>query len=107
VAGHNPDARARQAEKQRRHAVALKAWNPSEQPDWLTKEVYREKIQPRLAGITVPVLSTTLGVSKPYAALIRAGRCRAHPRHWQALAKLVGVLPDGLLLLAASAFKQS
>jgi len=54
VAGHTPEARSKQAEKQRRHAAAVKAWNPSDQPDWLTEEVYREKIQPRLAGITVP-----------------------------------------------------
>jgi len=93
VAGHSPKARARQAEKQRQHAVALKAWNPSDRPDWLTKGVYREKIQPRLAGITVPVISSTIGVSRPYAALIRAGRCLPHPRHWQALAWLVGVSP--------------
>ncbi len=94
VAGHSPEARACQAEKQRRHAVALKAWNPSEQPNWLTKEVYREKIQPRLAGTTVPVISSTLGVSRPYAALIRAGRYLPHPRHWQILARIVGVSPD-------------
>jgi hypothetical protein len=27
----------------------------------------------------------------PYAAEIRAGRRRPHPRHWQALAKLAGI----------------
>src|SRR3989442_1135198 len=45
VAGHSPEARAKQAEKQRRHVATLKAWNPSDQPDWLTEQVYREKIQ--------------------------------------------------------------
>jgi len=70
VAGHSPEARARQAEKQRRHAVALKAWNPSDQPDWLTKKVYCKKIQPRLAGITVRSYHRPL-VSLEYAALIR------------------------------------
>jgi hypothetical protein len=30
----------------------------------------------------------------PYAAEIRAGRRRPHPRHWEALAKLAGVSPD-------------
>jgi hypothetical protein len=90
LAGHSPEARARQAEKQRRHAVELKAWNPSDKPDWLTEEFYREKIQPRLSGITVPAMSSALGLSQPYAAEIRAGRQRPHPRHWRTLAQLVG-----------------
>jgi len=94
VAGHSPKARARQAEKQRRHAAAVKASNPSDKPDWLTEEVYREKIHPRLSGITVPVLSSALGISQPYAAEIRAGRCQPHPRHWLTLARLVGVSQD-------------
>jgi hypothetical protein len=34
-----------------------------------------------------------LGVSEPYAADIRNGRHRPHPRHWEALARLAGVVP--------------
>jgi hypothetical protein len=34
---------------------------------------------------------TALGVSVTYAVALRAGRRRPHPRHWVALAKLVGV----------------
>ena len=94
VAGHSPEARAKQAEKQRRHAAVLKGWNPSDKPGWLTEEVYREKIQPRLAGITGPAISSALGISQPYAAEIRAGRCLPHPRHWRTLARIVGVSPD-------------
>jgi CRISPR-associated endonuclease Cas1 len=89
-----PEARAHQAEKQRRHAAELKAWNPSHQPQWLTEEVYRQKIQPRLSGITVPALSSALGLSGPYAAEIRAGRQQPHSRHWQTLARLVAVSSD-------------
>jgi hypothetical protein len=33
-------------------------------------------------------------ISEPYAAEIRAGRYLPHPRHWQTLARLVGVMPD-------------
>jgi hypothetical protein len=91
VAGHSPEARARQAVKQRQHAAAVKSWNPSDKPDWLTEEVFREKIQPRLADITVPVISSALSISQPYAALIRAKRYLPHSRHWLALALLVGV----------------
>jgi CRISPR-associated endonuclease Cas1 len=91
VAGHTSAARERQAKKQRQHADEIKRWNPSEQPDWLTEDFYREKIQPKLAGVTVPVIASTLGVSLPYAALIRAGRYLPHPRHWQTLTTLVGL----------------
>jgi CRISPR-associated endonuclease Cas1 len=91
VAGHSPEARAKQAEKQRRHAAAVKAWNPSDQPNWLNEETYREKIQPRLPVLTVPAIASALGVSEPYAALIRAGRYLPHQRHWLALARLVQV----------------
>jgi hypothetical protein len=42
----------------------------------------------------VSAIASALNVSLPYATQIRAGRCRPHPRHWQALAELVGVLSD-------------
>ncbi len=94
VAGHSREARARQAEKQRRHAAAKRAWRPSDQPAWLDEQTYLQKIQPRLIGITVPFIASALSISEPYAAEIRAGRCLPHPRHWQTLARLVGVSPD-------------
>jgi CRISPR-associated endonuclease Cas1 len=84
-------AQTRRAESQRRQAAALKAWNPSDKPDWLDEKTYREKIQPRLAAITVSRILSALDVSEPYATNIRAGRCVPHPRHWQKLARLVDV----------------
>jgi hypothetical protein len=89
--GHSPNARAKQAEEQRRHAAELKSWNPSDKPNWLTEEVYRDKIQPRLSNIIVSTIAATLGISEPYAAAVRAGRYLPHPRHWKPLAELAGV----------------
>ena len=40
------------------------------------EEAYLRRNQPRLAGVTISVLSSALGVSNPYAADIRAGRHR-------------------------------
>jgi len=94
VLGHSPQARARQAEKQRQHAAAKRAWEASSQPAWLDKDFYLRKIQPLLSGVTVPVLASALGISEPYAAEIRAGRYRPHRRHWLTLARLVGVESD-------------
>jgi hypothetical protein len=88
LATHSPKAEALRAETQRRHASALKAWKPSDNPDWLTEKTYREKIRPGLMRITVPTISTALGISEPYATDIRAGRRVPHPRHWLVLAKL-------------------
>jgi len=93
VVGHSPEARARQAEKKRRHDTEVKAWNPTDKPGWLTEEFYREKIQPRLASTMVPTTASTLELSVPYAAEIRAGRRLPHPRHWLKLARLLGLTP--------------
>ena len=90
VAGHSREARARQAEAQRRHAAAKRAWQASSHPVWLDKDFYLRKIQPLLSGVTVPVLASALSISEPYAAEIRAGRYLPHPRHWLTLARLVG-----------------
>jgi hypothetical protein len=62
-------------------------------PAWLNEDCYVEKIQPRLSTIKVREISEAMHVSKPYAAFIRSGRRRPHPRHWQALAKLIGLAP--------------
>ena len=88
---HSPEVRARQAAKQRQHNSAAKAWNPSNQPEWLTEEAYRERIRPRLAGIPVGTIASAIDVSQPYATHIRQGTYIPHPRHWQTLAMLVGV----------------
>jgi hypothetical protein len=50
----------------------------------------------RLKGLTtISALASTVAVSEPMPADIRAGRHCPYPRHWQALAKLVGVVGDG------------
>jgi CRISPR-associated endonuclease Cas1 len=94
LATHNPEAQARRAEAQRRQNAALRVWNPKDKPDWLNDKTYIEKIRPKLSTIIVPRIMTALGVSEPYALRIRAGRCIPHPRHWLALAHLVGVAPE-------------
>ena len=78
---------ARRADTQRSHAAAQHTWKKSEQPAWITEKKYLEQIQPRLAGVSLSVLSSTLGVSEPYAVDIRAGKRVPHRRHWQAVAR--------------------
>jgi hypothetical protein len=78
----------RMAAKQIRHAVAISNWEPESLPESLTKEYFKTIVQPRLRRICVRALAEKLGVSKPYAHLIRSGRETPHPRHWQALAEI-------------------
>jgi CRISPR-associated endonuclease Cas1 len=94
IAAQSTDAQARRAATQRRNRQAELAWKSSDQPLWLTERVYREQIQPRLAGIAAARLASALGVSTPYAVDIRAGRRRPHLRHWLRLAQLTAVVPE-------------
>jgi CRISPR-associated endonuclease Cas1 len=91
IAAQRSDAQVRRAATQRRNRQAELAWKPSDQPAWLTKLVYAERIQPQLARFSASRLAAALAVSIPYAINIRAGQRRPHPRHWQALAELVGM----------------
>jgi CRISPR-associated endonuclease Cas1 len=90
LSAHSPEALARQAESERLQAVARASWDPSSQPAWLTSELFSQKIQPLLAGVATSAIRSLIGVSRWYAGRIRAGY-RPHPRHWEALARLVRV----------------
>jgi CRISPR-associated endonuclease Cas1 len=91
VAARKPEARAKHVASRRRHAEATSEWDASMQPDWLTGQVYTEKIQPLLVRKSSSDVAKRLGVSRWYAGRIREGY-RPHPRHWLNLAQLVGIL---------------
>jgi CRISPR-associated endonuclease Cas1 len=91
VAAQSPGAQAGRSQAQRRHQAGKRDWVPSMQPGWLTAEIYALKVQPLLTKLTSTVIATALGVSAPYAALVRAGKRQPHPRHWLGLAQLVGI----------------
>jgi len=88
---HNPKAQARRSETQRRQNAAIKAWKPTDKPDWLDQKFYEEKVLPPLAHIRVSELMSAIKVSEPYALSIRARRRIPHSRHWLTLARLVGL----------------
>ena len=90
IAARSPEARAKHVASRRRHAEACSAWDASKQPDWLTPEVFSQRIQPLLAGVSTSVIRSRIGVSRWYASQIRQGY-RPHPRHWGPLAILVGL----------------
>lgn len=87
---HTPAARAKEGRKQRQHAEARNSWTSSNKPDWLNEKFYSAKIQPSLAALPNSAIASKIGVSRWYAGRVRQGY-RPHPRHWLALAELVGV----------------
>ena len=93
VAALSPAARAKHRATRRRHANACSEWDALTQPAWLTSEVFSQQIQPLLRSIRTSAIRSQIGVSRWYAGRIRQGYL-PHPRHWQTLAKLVGVLKD-------------
>jgi hypothetical protein len=84
----------KRASTMRRHKQAIQNWDPSDLPSWLTPHVYLKQIQPALASVAKSQIRSTLGVSEPYSSDIQAGKRIPHPRHWQALGRLVGMLPE-------------
>jgi CRISPR-associated endonuclease Cas1 len=94
VAARTPEARAKHVASHLRHVEARSAWDASTQPVWLTSEVFSQQIQPLLAGVSTSAIRSRIKVSRWYAGRIREGYC-PHPRHWLALAELVGVSADG------------
>src|ERR1017187_4112582 len=84
-------AKARMSRALSDHAVANTWWDPAKMPGWLTEQCYVDKIQPLLRAKMVREIAEVMQVSQPYVAFIRSGRRRPHPRHWEALAKLVGI----------------
>jgi CRISPR-associated endonuclease Cas1 len=95
IAALNPEALARRKASSQRQNEALQAWNPAEQPAWLTSEYYMTNIQPRLAQLTRPAIAEAIGVSIVYGGEVRNGKCVPHQRHWLKLARLVGVAAKG------------
>jgi CRISPR-associated endonuclease Cas1 len=91
AAAQSAQSRRKHSETQRRHEAAKRAWISSPKANWPHENAYVRQIQPRLAAVTISAIAATLGVSESYAADIRAGRHRPHPRHWIALAKLVDI----------------
>jgi len=91
VTSHVPQAQARRRETKRLNDLARSQWSPSKLSSWLTEEAYLKEIQPLLAKETLSQIALAISVSIPYASDIRKGKRRPDPRHWNALANLVGI----------------
>jgi CRISPR-associated endonuclease Cas1 len=92
--GQQPQHLAKRASTMRTHRRAIQDWKPSDLPAWLTRDTYVKRVVPALASVAKSQIRSALGVSEPYSSDIRAGKRIPHPRHWQALTRLVGVSED-------------
>ena len=90
LTANGPEAQKKRAIKARVNALAQHSWKDSEQPAWLTAELFKKRIQPLLANVPRSVIRSSIGVSKWYASKIRQGYI-PHKRRWLALANLVGI----------------
>ena len=88
-AAQRPESLAKRSATQRMHKQAIQNWKPSDLPNWLTRDVYVERVQPELVHVAKSQIRSALGVSEPYSSAIQAGKRVPHPRHWQALAELI------------------
>ena len=91
MASHSPESELKRGATQRKRREAQGSWHVWDHPTWLTEQFYSEEIQPRLGSVEVKTIAESLSVSITYASYIRAGRRRPHPRHWETLARIVGV----------------
>jgi hypothetical protein len=90
VVSHTAKAKAKRSKTQLANHATLQEWSASDQPSWLTAKFYAEKMQPLVADLSSSAIVRHLAVSRGYAAEIRRGRV-PHPRHWLALARLLGL----------------
>ena len=93
--GQRPENLAKRANTMRAHREQIGTWKPS--PSDISRDTYTNLVLPALAHVPKKVIRNALGVSEPYSSDIRAGRRVPHPRHWQALAELVGISQASLL----------
>ncbi len=94
IAAHSAEAELSRSNTQRRNALARWEWQRSNAVAGIDQQAYDTQIKPQLRRVTNAAIALAIGVSLYYAAEIRRGRRRPHPRHWQRLADIVGVSPS-------------
>ena len=72
VIGHSAPSRKKQSEAMKRHDIAKREWLSTPKKSWPTGQIYVEEMQPRLSVIAIARIASSLGISEPYAAEVRA-----------------------------------
>jgi CRISPR-associated endonuclease Cas1 len=96
MATHTQDAKVARSSANARQRAAQRTWdrgNHEAGDGAISRAWYSEQVAPKLRDVTLPAMARVTGVSTSGASKWRAGRTIPHPRHWAALATLVGVGP--------------
>jgi len=88
---HSDTAQARRVNANRRRQLARLAWEADHGGASPDIEWYSEQLAPRLADLSLIEIAGALGVSTSSASKFWRGLRVPAPRHWAALARLVGV----------------
>jgi CRISPR associated protein Cas1 len=95
---HTADATAKRKEANSARRAEQALWEAEHADEVYDPVWFVSVVAPKLVTITLPTIARAPGMSTSAAAKVRAGRRLPHPRHWPALAALVGVeLPSGTL----------
>jgi hypothetical protein len=87
---HTDEAQDRRRDTNRRRQLARLAWEAGHGGSSPDVGWYSEQIAPKLAALSVTEIAGALGVSTSSASKFRRGLRVPAPRHWLALAGLVG-----------------
>jgi CRISPR-associated endonuclease Cas1 len=90
-AARSSEALEKRSQQMKLQRDAMRSWQPSDLPDWLTDDVFMTQIYPALDRLSKGEIASALGISKDYAYQIANGSRVPHRRHWLKLAELVGV----------------
>ena len=87
---HTRDAKARRQAANASQRAQQREWEVSHKgqafdPDW-----FKANVLPYLATISLPAIANATGMSTTAAGKVRSGDRVPHPRHWGALAELIG-----------------
>jgi hypothetical protein len=66
-AAQTPAALEKKSKKMNAHRDAIRNWQPSDIPDWLTDDLFMTRIYPVLDHLSKGEIASALGVSKDYA----------------------------------------
>jgi CRISPR-associated endonuclease Cas1 len=94
IPSHTDKAQARRQDANRRRQLARLAWEVDHGGQSPDVEWYSRQIAPRLATLSLTEIAGALGVSTSSASKFRRGLRVPAPRHWTALAGLVGAEPS-------------
>ena len=88
---HTGDAKARRQAANAQQRAMQREWDAAHKGQVFDPEWFVANVLPGLATRSLPAIAKATGMSATAAGRIRSGDRVPHPRHWEALAELVGL----------------